>query len=107
MQDVTVARLQSIRVPTPLSPSFKCNVLRESFSVDSQNIPCATLKKRGPWIISVYLCLIPIAGLFTEIKKEKDQEVDLFSLVNQSFCYCFYSVLWILIDFNADSDSAF
>jgi hypothetical protein len=40
MQDVTVARLQSTRVQTP--PSFKHNVLRESLSVDSQNIPCAT-----------------------------------------------------------------
>jgi hypothetical protein len=37
MQDITVARLQSKRVQTPLSPSFKCNVLRESLSVDSQN----------------------------------------------------------------------
>ncbi len=35
MQDVTVARLQSTRVQTPAS--FKCNVLRESLSVDSQN----------------------------------------------------------------------
>ncbi len=42
MQDVTVARQQSTRVQTP--PSFKCNVLRESLSVDSQNIPSATLK---------------------------------------------------------------
>jgi hypothetical protein len=36
MQDVTVARLQSTRVQTSLSPSFKCNVLRESLSVDSK-----------------------------------------------------------------------
>ncbi len=35
MQDVTVARLQNTRVQTALSPSFKCNVLRESLSVDS------------------------------------------------------------------------
>jgi hypothetical protein len=27
--------------------SMYCNVLRESLSVDSQNIPCATLKRRG------------------------------------------------------------
>ncbi len=48
MQDVTVARLQSIlRVKTPHSPSFKCNVLRVSLSVGSQNIPCATLKRKG------------------------------------------------------------
>jgi hypothetical protein len=106
MQDVTVARLQSTRVQTPLSPSFKCNVLRESFSVDSQTIPWATPEKRGSWVISVYLCLIPIAGLFTEIKKEKDQEFDSISLVNLSFCNGFYTVLRILIDFNADSDSA-
>jgi hypothetical protein len=54
MQDITVARLQSTRVPTP-PRSFKCNVLRESHSVDSQNIPCATLNKRGSWVISVNL----------------------------------------------------
>jgi hypothetical protein len=42
MQDITVARLQS-------------TVLRESLSVDSQNIPCATLKGRGSWVISVNL----------------------------------------------------
>ncbi len=30
------------RLPSP--PSFKCNVLRENLSVDSQNIPCAPLK---------------------------------------------------------------
>jgi hypothetical protein len=38
---------QSTRVQSPLSPSFKCNVLRDSLSVVSQNIPCATLKSRG------------------------------------------------------------
>jgi hypothetical protein len=53
MQDVSVARLQSTRVSLPSPPSFKCNVLRESLSVDSQNIPCATLKKGGR--VSVYL----------------------------------------------------
>jgi hypothetical protein len=48
MQDVLVARLQSPRVyRLPSSLSFKCNVLRESLSVDSQNIPCATLPRRG------------------------------------------------------------
>jgi hypothetical protein len=43
IQDVTVSRLQSTRVleKTTLSPFFKCNVLRESLFVDSQNIPCA------------------------------------------------------------------
>jgi hypothetical protein len=58
VQNVTVARLQStgtVPVPTrvqpPLSPSFKCNVLCESLSVDNQNIPCAS----GSWAIPVYL----------------------------------------------------
>jgi hypothetical protein len=55
MQDVTVARLQSTSVQAPLSPSLKGNVLRESLSVDCQNIPCATLKRRGSWVISEYL----------------------------------------------------
>ncbi len=45
MQDVTVAKLQSTRVQTPPSPSINCNVLRESLSVDSQNIPCAPQKR--------------------------------------------------------------
>jgi hypothetical protein len=43
-------RVQEYRLPSP--PSFKSNVLRESLSVDSQNIPCATLKRRGSWVIS-------------------------------------------------------
>ncbi len=51
-------RVQEYRVPSP--PSFKCNVLRESLSVDSQNIPCATLKSSGSsWVIAVYLCFPP------------------------------------------------
>jgi hypothetical protein len=45
MQDITVARLQSIRVQNPLSPPFKCNVLCECLSEDSQ--------------ISIYLCRHP------------------------------------------------
>jgi hypothetical protein len=53
MLDDTGARLE-YRLLSP--PSSKCNVLRESPSVDSQNIPCATLKRRGSWVISVYLC---------------------------------------------------
>jgi hypothetical protein len=52
MQDVTVERLQSTRGQISLSPSFKRNVLRESLSEDSQNISCATLKRRGSWVIS-------------------------------------------------------
>jgi hypothetical protein len=50
MQDKTVARLQS-----NLSPLKYCNVLRESLSEGSQNIPCATLKRRGSWVISLYI----------------------------------------------------
>ncbi len=38
-------------------PSFKCNVLRESLSVDCQIIPCATLKRRWSWIVSLYIWL--------------------------------------------------
>jgi hypothetical protein len=42
---VEIAKLQSKIVQTLLSspPSSKCNVLRESLSEDSQNIPYATL----------------------------------------------------------------
>jgi hypothetical protein len=58
MQDVSVARHYRVRYKSTESP-LKCNVLRESLSVDSQNIPCATLKRRGSWVISVYLCGIP------------------------------------------------
>jgi hypothetical protein len=32
---------------------LKCNVLRESLSMDNKNIPCATLKRRGSRVISV------------------------------------------------------
>ncbi len=46
-------RVQEYRLPSP--PSIKCNVLRESLSEDSQNISCATLKRRGSWVICVYL----------------------------------------------------
>ncbi len=56
MQDVTVAGLQSTIEQTPLfHPLLNCNVLRESLSVDSQSIPYAALKRRGSWVISVYL----------------------------------------------------
>ncbi len=48
MQDY---RVQENRLPS--SPSIKCNLLRESLSEDSQNIPCATLKRRGSWVIRV------------------------------------------------------
>ncbi len=51
-------RVQEYNLPSSLS--LKCNVLRESFSVDSQSIPCATLKRRGSWvIISKYLWVPP------------------------------------------------
>jgi hypothetical protein len=46
IQDLTVARLESTKVQNPISPSIKCNVLHDSLSEDSQNIPCATLKRR-------------------------------------------------------------
>jgi hypothetical protein len=42
--------IQEYRLPSPLS--FKYNVLRESLFVDSPNIPCATLERRGSWVIS-------------------------------------------------------
>jgi hypothetical protein len=63
LQDVTVARLQSTGVQTPFSPSNKCTVLRESLSEDIQNIPCATLNRRGSWLISIYLCNLPFLSL--------------------------------------------
>jgi hypothetical protein len=56
MQDVTVARLLSKRVQTPLTPSFKCTA-QESLSEDNENIPCATLTRMCSWVISVYFCL--------------------------------------------------
>jgi hypothetical protein len=31
----------------PTYPSFKCNVLRESLSEDSQNIPLCNIKEKG------------------------------------------------------------
>jgi hypothetical protein len=66
MQDVTVVGLQSTRVQTPLSPFFKCNVLRESLSQHGQNFPCATLKRER--VVSyLYISLITPYGyaLFT------------------------------------------
>jgi hypothetical protein len=45
MHDAAIARLQSTRAQTPLY--FKCNVLRESLSAYSQNIPSTTLKRTG------------------------------------------------------------
>jgi hypothetical protein len=53
LQDTGV---QEYRLPSP--PSFKCHlpVLRENLSVDSQNIPCATLKRRVSWLVG-NLCI--------------------------------------------------
>ncbi len=56
------ARLQTTRVQTSSPTSFKSIVLRKSLSVDSQNIPCATLKRRGSWVISVYLWLLRLSS---------------------------------------------
>jgi hypothetical protein len=50
LQDYCV---QEYRLSCPTSS--KCNVLRKSLSEGSQNIPCATLKRRGSWVISIYL----------------------------------------------------
>jgi hypothetical protein len=44
-------RLQEYRLPSP--PSIKCNVLHESLSEDSQNIPCATKGVVGNLYISL------------------------------------------------------
>jgi hypothetical protein len=55
MQDVIVARLQGTGEQIPFSLSIKCNDLRENLSEYSQNIPCATLKRRWPWVISIHL----------------------------------------------------
>jgi hypothetical protein len=46
MQDVSVAGIQVQEYRLPPTLSFKCNVLCESLSVDSQNIPCPTLRER-------------------------------------------------------------
>jgi hypothetical protein len=48
-------RVQEYRLPS--LPSFKCNVLRESLSVDSQNIPCATLQRKGGKGVVGNLCI--------------------------------------------------
>jgi hypothetical protein len=47
-------------------PSMKCNVLLESLSEDSQNIPCATLKSRGSRVLSIYLCMKIRLGVFVD-----------------------------------------
>ncbi len=51
------------KVQTPSSPCIKCNVLRESLSEDSQNIPWETLKRRGSWLVgNLYISLITDSG---------------------------------------------
>jgi hypothetical protein len=57
MQNVTVVRLQSTRVQTLLSLLFKNVMYCVSLSVDSQNIPCATLKRKESWVISIGISL--------------------------------------------------
>jgi hypothetical protein len=51
-------RVQEYRLP---SPHALLNVMYcVSLSVDSKNIPCATLKRRGSsWVIFVYISLVP------------------------------------------------
>ncbi len=56
MQDITVARLHSSRVyRVPSPPSIKCNYTAWESLWGQSNILCATLKRRGSWVISVYL----------------------------------------------------
>jgi hypothetical protein len=58
MQNNKVARLYRVQEYRLFSPhSSKCNVLLKNLSENSQNIPYATLKRRGFWLISVYLCI--------------------------------------------------
>jgi hypothetical protein len=63
-------RVQEYRLPSP--PSMKCNVLRESLSEESQNIPCATLKRRGSWVISVYISEYHHLKLFIYSRRRPD-----------------------------------
>ena len=60
MQDVTVARLQSTRVQTPLAlhPLFNVMVLRESLSEDSQYIPWRNTKEKGV-VDNLYMVYVP------------------------------------------------
>jgi hypothetical protein len=84
MQDITNARLQSKRVQTPFSSPI-LNVC-----MDSQNIPCATLKRRGSWVIG-YLYI----SEYTEYNK-------IFLKLEAFYCYleisfsrfCFNAVLF-------------
>jgi hypothetical protein len=51
---VTIRTLRSMQDVT---------VTKDCQSVNSQNIPCATLKGRGSWVISLYLCFISTGDL--------------------------------------------
>ncbi len=56
--------IQEYRLISP--PSTKCDVLRESLSEDSQNIPCTTLKRRGRSnLYTVYFCQHPLHLVYT------------------------------------------
>ncbi len=80
-------RVQEYRLPSP--PFFKCIVLRESLSVDSQNIPCAILKRKKWWIISVYLWFEQIRILPSTSKKKIMKKILDF--------YCFVTSLGLFI----------
>ncbi len=65
MQDLRLHdyRVQEYRLPSPLS--IKCNVLRESLSEDSQNIPRVARKRRGSWVVHVHhLCFRSVRKVF-------------------------------------------
>jgi hypothetical protein len=86
MQNITVARLKSTRLqnppPLPPPPYFKCNVLRESLSVYIQNIPCATLKRKGSWVvISVYLWF-RMSSIFSDSSLWRTVRMDFASVKN-------------------------
>ncbi len=71
MQDVTVTRLQSTRVQT--TDSLLPSLLNVMYCVKVslwtvKNIPCATLKRKGSWVISVYLLIHSLAGLRIRIR---------------------------------------
>ncbi len=83
--------------------SFKCNELRESLSVvDSQNIPCATLKRRGSWIISVYLwpkckksrrCVVRFFYLYQQ-QKDAKKEKKLLKKIDRLLTFKKIEILW-------------
>ncbi len=70
MQDITVARLHSTRVKDFSLPPL-LNVMRESLSDDSQNIPCAALKRSEKWVISINLW----SAILAAVDAQHDREV--------------------------------